>query len=338
MSRLKGKTKWIEYLFTIWVILTLNFLLPRTMPGDPFLFLSSDEGEEVAVFSEEQRAYYMSCYGLDRPWHGQYASYLADLATGNLGHSLYYQQPVADILLARLPWTLSLVIPAVILSTIIGVALGGFSALRRSGWEDRFLYLLLVFISEIPAFLLGLILLFTLAARMDWFPLGGGMTHFTTHTLLGKTADLLHHAALPVITLTLTRISGIFLLARSSIITTLTQAYIATATAKGIPERRIFTRHVLGNAMLPVVTRVFLSLGSLVGGAILVENVFAYPGLGKLMRDAVMVHDYPLVQGIFLLVTVSVLSANFLADLVYDKLDPRIADAAFYQGKRRRHP
>ena len=335
MSFFRGKKgRFIEYMLTVWVIITLNFFLPRTMPGDPFLFISAEEeGEEVAQFSEEQRNYYMEYYGLDRPLYNQYFSYCSDLAKGYLGYSLYYNQPVTIILLHRLPWTLCLVITAVVLSTIIGTVLGGFCALHTDKWEDRTLYFLLIAVSEIPAFLVGLVLLFLFAAGMGLFPLSGAMTHFADHDgFLEKMIDILHHAALPVIALTITRISGIFLLARSSIITVLTKTYIKTARAKGISEQRIFFKHVLGNAMLPIVTRVFLSLGSLVGGAILVENVFSYPGLGKLMRDAVMMHDYPLIQGIFLVVTISVLSANFIADLVYKKLDPRVADATAAEG------
>ncbi|MCK5163315.1 MAG: ABC transporter permease [Desulfobacula sp.] len=328
------KSRVIEYLFTIWVIFTLNFFLPRTMPGDPFLFISADEeGEEVAQFSEEQRNYYMAYYGLDRPLYSQYFSYFSDLSKGYLGYSLYYNQPVTIILLHRLPWTLCLVMTAVILSTVIGIVLGGFCAVYADRWEDRLLYFMLIAISEIPAFLVGLVLLFFFAAGMGLFPLSGAMTHFSGYDgFMEKTGDILHHAALPVIALTLTRISGIFLLTRSSIITVLTKTYIKTARAKGISGQRIFIKHIFRNAMLPIVTRVFLSLGSLVGGAILVENVFAYPGLGKLMRDAVMMHDYPLIQGIFLMVTISVLSANFIADLVYKKLDPRISDAAAADG------
>ncbi len=325
-----GNSRMAEYLFTVWVILTLNFFLPRTMPGDPFLFISADqEGDEIAQFSEEQRNYYLEYYGLDQSLSTQYFSYISDLLRGYLGYSLYYNEQVTVILLKRLPWTLLLVITAIVLSTVIGTVSGGISALYRESRSDRLIFFFLILISEIPAFLLGLVLLFFLAAGLGLFPLSGAVTHFAQYNgFMDKAADIIHHAALPIIALTITRVSGIFLLARGSIITVLTKDYIRTAKAKGLSGRRIFIKHVLGNAMLPVVTRVFLSLGSLVGGAILVENVFSYPGLGKLMRDAVMVHDYPLIQGIFLLVTVSVLSANYFADLVYGILDPRIADTA----------
>ncbi|AEG13791.1 ABC-type transporter, integral membrane subunit [Desulfofundulus kuznetsovii DSM 6115] len=323
----------MEYLFTIWVIVTLNFLLPRAMPGDPFLYMSADEGQEVARFSEEQRQYYLEYYGLDRPVAAQYLSYLSDLLRGNLGYSLYYNEPVSTIILRRLPWTTFLVIAAVLLSTVFGTILGSISAWYREKWPDKFLFFCMILLSEVPAFLLGLVLLFTFAAGWGLFPLSGAITHFANYSSWWeKLLDILYHAFLPVMALTIARLGGMYLLARNSMTTVLEKDYLRTARAKGLPQKRIIFRHALRNAMLPIVTRVFLSLGSLVGGAILVENVFAYPGLGHLMREAVMVHDYPLVQGIFLVVTICVLLANFLADLVYRKLDPRIGDYSGIHG------
>ena len=156
----------------------------------------------------------------------------------------------------------------------------------------------MIAISEIPAFLLGLVLLFTLAAGLGLFPLSGAMTHFARYTgFWDKFADIARHAALPVITLAMARTGGMYLLARNSMTTVLTKDYLRTARAKGLTPMRILARHTLRNAMLPIVTRIFLSLGGLVGGAILVENVFAYPGLGRLMREAVLVHDYPIDPG-----------------------------------------
>nr|WP_042316479.1 ABC transporter permease [Desulfofarcimen acetoxidans] len=301
-------------------------MLPRSMPGDPFLHLSADEGEEITVFSEEQRKYYLAYYGLDRPAGEQYLSYLSELLQGNMGYSLYYNEPVSTIILRRLPWTAFLVTAAVALSTVIGAFLGSISAWYRGKWADKFLFFNLILLSEIPAFLLALILLFTLAAGLGLFPLSGAMTHFANYdSWLEKLWDIIHHVFLPTMALTVTRLGSMYLLSRNSMITVLAKDYLRTAQAKGLSRKRIIFSHALRNSLLPIVTRVFLSLGSLVGGAILVENVFAYPGLGHLMREAVMFHDYPLVQGIFLAVTVCVLTANFLADLIYRKIDPRIA-------------
>ena len=331
---LKSK-KAVEYLLTVWVIITLNFLLPRLMPGDPFLFISGAEGEDIARFSEAQRAYYIDQYDFDSPLPVQYGQYIAALAGGDLGYSIYYNEPVAPLLLRRLPWTLLLVCSTVGLSTLFGTLLGGLSARYQGKWIDRLLFIGLIVVSEIPAFLLGLVLLFVFAAGMQLFPLSGAMTHFAAHESAWRIfCDIVLHATLPIATLTLVRTGGIYLLARNSIITVMARDYLRTARAKGLGRLRIFWRHALRNAVLPIVTRVFLSLGTLVGGAILVENVFNYPGLGRLMREAVMVHDYPLIQGIFLLVTLTVLSANFLADLIYKRLDPRIDTGAAFPAVR----
>jgi peptide/nickel transport system permease protein len=324
MKRLK--TRLFEYLFTLLVVLTLNFLLPRMMPGDPFLFLSSESGEEVARFTPAQEEMYRHQYGLDRPWPVQYAAYLGGLLRGDLGYSIYYNQDVTKILMARLPWTLFLVLSAVFLSTFAGCLLGGVSASCRNTALDRLLYPFMIALTEVPSFLLGLVLLFVFAAGMKLFPLSGAMTHFAGDaSTADRIIDIARHAVLPIATLTLVRTGAMYLLARNSMTTVLAKDYIRTARAKGLGPLRILARHSLRNAMVPVITRVFLGLGGLVGGAILVENVFAYPGLGLLMRESVMVHDYPMIQGIFLLVTVIVLVANLLADFIYRRLDPRIA-------------
>jgi peptide/nickel transport system permease protein len=323
-----SRIRLLEYGMTLWIVLTLNFVLPRLMPGDPFLLLSSETDQEVVVFSEEQRQYYLHYYGLDRPMLTQYATYLANLCRGKLGFSLYYNDEVSTIILRRLRWTGLLVSMAIILSSGIGVFLGSLSAWFRETWFDKGVFFGVVLFSEIPAFLVGLILLFVLAAGTGWFPLSGAFTHFARHdTLLAVAGDIARHACLPVLALTLARLGGMYLLARNSMTLVLSQDYIKTAWAKGVPPRRILFYHGLRNALLPVVSRIFLSLGALVGGAILVENVFAYPGLGLLMRESVMMHDYPLVQGIFLVVTCFVLAANFVADCLYRHLDPRIRTA-----------
>ncbi len=319
------RRRFSEYAFTVFVVISLNFALPRIMPGDPFLYLSADEGDEIATFSQEQEDYYKKQYGLDQPLPYQYIHYLYNLLRGDLGYSIYYNDGVRTILLRRLPWTLLLVCAAITCSTIIGCILGSLSAIYRTSL-DRCLYPLMIAISEIPAFLLGLVLLFVLAAGLQLFPLSGAMTHFASYSSpWQRICDIALHAALPILTLTIVRCGSMFLLTRNSMATVLPKEYIRTAKAKGLTPLRILLRHSMRNAMLPIVTRIFLSLGGLVGGAILVENVFAYPGLGLLMRESVMLHDYPMIQGIFLLVTISVLSANFLADSIYQRLDPRIS-------------
>lgn len=318
----KGLT-FVEYLVTLMIILTINFFLPRLMPGDPFLHLSGEAGMEVVTFTEEQREYFIAHYGLDRPLSEQYLRYLTGLLRGDLGFSYYYKADVAGIILGRIPWTLLMVTAATFLSLLLGILLGSFSAWRREAWQDKATYLFMIIFSEVPVFLLGIMLLVVFAAGLGLFPLSGAMTHFSGYTGWEKATDVLHHAILPIITLSLARAGGIYFLVRNTLTTVLAKDYMRTARAKGLSEGRIRYRHALKNALLPLVTRVALQLGGMVGGAVLVENVFAYPGLGRLMQEAVFVRDYPLLQGIFLVLAFSVLTANLLADLLYRVLDPR---------------
>ena len=278
--RQKTRTKFIEYAITIWVVITLNFLLPRLIPGDPFLILTSQDAEdEEIVLSEEQREFLFQYYGLDQPVYKQYFIYLRELVRGNMGFSVYYKQPVSQIVMHRLPWTIFMVLSAVFLSTLIGTILGCLSAWHREKWVDKSLFLFMIIFSEIPSFLLGLILLFVFAAGLGLFPLAGAVTHFADfQSGWEKIWDVIHHAFLPVTALTISHLGGTYLLGRNSMTTVLEKDYLRTAWAKGLPKKRVIFRHALKNALLPIVTRVFLSLGSLVGGAILVENVFSWFG------------------------------------------------------------
>lgn len=319
----------IEYMLTFLVIITLNFALPRMMPGDPFLHISGEVDEVVAFHSKEQIQYFREYYGLDRPLHEQYLTYLKELAVGDLGFSYYYKENVSTIILRRLPWTMLLVVSAMVLSIIIGIILGSYSAWRRNKWQDNALYTVLIVFSEIPAFLVGLALLIWLGAGLGLFPLAGAVTHFARYgSMWDEILDILHHAALPILTLTLARTGGIYLLVRNSLGTVLTKDYMRTARAKGLKELRIRYVHALRNALMPLFTRIAIQLGALIGGAILAENVFMYPGIGVLMRSAVVVRDYPLIQGIFLVLAVGVMTTNMLADLAYKYIDPRTRPAA----------
>ncbi len=314
-----------EYIATLTLILSLNFFLPRLMPGDPFCELSSEEGQEVVRFTEEQKQYYAEHYGLDLPLGQQFVSYLLALGKGDLGYSLYYNEAVDTIILRRLPWTMGLVMSSMLLSTLIGGALGAVSAWNRGCVLDWILYGPLVVLSEIPSFLLALLLLFLLATGIGLFPLAGAKSPFeTSSNLCYFISDIVHHAVLPVLALAVSRIGHMYLLTRNSMIGIIGADYMKTAQAKGLSRRRMIFRHALMNALPPIVTRLFLGLGGLMGASILVENVFTYPGIGTLLRDAVISHDYPLIQGLFLFVAIFVLTANNLADIICHRLDPRI--------------
>ncbi len=314
-----------EYVLTFFFIITLNFFLPRFMPGDPFTFLSSDAGDVTVTCSQAQIDRYKSYYGLDLPLKDQYLHYIGNLFTGDIGYSIYYNDDVVRIIGNRACWTVMLVVVSLILSGIIGTIIGSLSAWFRGRLFDRAAYLFLVGFSEIPAFLTGLVLLFVGGAWLGWFPLSGGIRPFTEFSsVISRTADIIHHAILPVLAMVLTRLGDFYLLSRSSMLTVLSRDYMRTAKGKGLSKPRILFGHALRNAAIPVVTRLFLSLGTIFGGAVLVENVFNYPGIGRLMREAVMVRDYVLIQGIFIFVALSVLSMNLIADILIRKMDPRI--------------
>ncbi|HZK17900.1 MAG TPA: ABC transporter permease [Clostridia bacterium] len=313
-----------EYLLTFAIIITLNFALPRMMPGDPFLILSGDGGEVFSEQSYGQIEYYKEYYGLNQPYYRQYISYLKDLSQGYLGFSFHYKADVLTIVLQRLPWTMLLVLTSMGVSLLLGVALGSYSAWAINKWQDKFLYTVLVILSEIPAFLVGLALLIVFGAGLGIFPISGSMTQFAAYNnIWEQSLDVLHHLVLPALTLSLARTGGIYLLVRNSLGTVLTKEYIRTARAKGLREFRVRYLHALRNALMPLFTRIATQLGAALGGAVLAESVFSYPGLGVLMRDAVMVRDYPLLQGIFLVMAFTVILANFLADTAYRWIDPR---------------
>lgn len=319
------KSKIFEYLLTFFVIITLNFFIPRLMPGDPFTFLSSEEGQITINYSDEQIEKYKKYYGLDKPIGVQYARYITNLFKGDIGHSIYFNDSVINIILKRMIWTIPIVIIAIFLSFTIGIIFGSYSAWHRNGIFDKILYIIMTLILQIPAFLIGILFLFFLAAKAGWFPLAGGMEVFAEYqNFFEKIIDIIYHGFLPTITLSFVKVGEFYFTARNSMLTVLTKDYMRTAVAKGLSKKRVIFYHALKNSMPPIVTRAFLAVGHVFGGAILVENVFNYPGIGSLMREAVMVRDYPLIQGIFLFVAFSVLAMNFFADIVYKRLDPRV--------------
>ncbi|NLZ52538.1 MAG: ABC transporter permease [Thermoanaerobacteraceae bacterium] len=315
----------LKLFLTLFLIITINFSLPRLMPGDPFYFLSSEQGEIAVTYSEEEIQRLKAYYGLDKPVLVQYGSYLVNMTMGDLGYSIYFNNDVWTIIKNRIPWSVSLVLLSIIIGGFIGTILGCLSAWQRKGLLDKILYSTMVFVSEIPPFLIGILFLFYLAAQQGLFPLSGAMTPFVDYaSWTDRIFDIVHHGFLPALTLSVAQMGGFFLIARNSMITVMNKDYMTTAKAKGIGTGRILFRHALLNAALPIITRMFNGLGQAVGGTILVENVFKYPGLGLLMRQAVLVRDYPLIQGIFLTVTLFVLIMNSAADIIYKKLDPRI--------------
>ena len=303
------------------VIYVFNFFLPRLMPGSPFLYASSVSGEDSTVeLSAEQIEMMEAYYGLDKPLWEQFTDTVSRNLRGDLGQSIHYKRPVAEILGERLPWSLLLMGSSLLLSLVIGTGLALLSV-RSRRW-DRVWYPVQSVLAEIPPFLLGLLLLFFLAAQVGWLPLSGGATPFARYdSWLQQAGDVALHALLPVLALTLVTVPSFYFTARAGFLEILRRPYLLTARAKGLKEGRIRRRYILRNGAAPIVARLFLSVGAAVGGTLLVENVFAYPGLGTVMREAVRYRDYVMIQGVFLLSAAVVLVSLLLADLVNAWMD-----------------
>jgi peptide/nickel transport system permease protein len=312
------------YLVAFWVSVTLNFLLPRFMPGDPISrMMSQSQGR----MTPEQVAQLQSLFGLDdRPIWQQYLSYWQSVLTGDMGVSISrFPTPVSEVISSQIVWTLLLGGTALIIAVILGNALGILAAWRRGGSVDSTLPPVLVFIGSFPYFFLAMSALYVFGVQLSWFPVRHAYTAGLTPEWSAEfVADVAYHLVLPVATIVLVSIGGWMLAMRNTMITTTSEDYIVMAEAKGLRPSRIMLRYSARNATLPAVTNIGMAIGFVVGGALLTEVVFAYPGVGYQLLQAVTALDYPLMQGIFLTITGAVLLANFVVDIVYVRLDPRV--------------
>jgi peptide/nickel transport system permease protein len=244
-----------------------------------------------------------------------------------MGYSYYYKAPVFDVILGCLPWTLLIVGTSLILSTLLGIVLGIESGWRRGSKTDRAMLTGLMSLNGFPDFFMGLVLLIIFGVLFGIAPLSGAVTPYSGLSGFALLFDILKHMALPVTALTLAHLAGGYLLTRNTMIMVLKAPFMLTARAKGLSERVLKYHHAGRNSMLPVLTVTGIWMGRVVTGALFVELVFSYPGVGYLTYQALLARDYPLIQGVFLLVTFSVLIANFAVDLLYPKLDPRVSYA-----------
>lgn len=308
------------YAAVLLVALLLNFALPRVAPGDPVDYLLPPQTAGAVTAEQRQRA--LSNFGLDEPLPVQLQQYFVNLGQGDLGLSVRYARPVTEILGERVGWTALLVGGALVLSTLVGVLLGFASAWRRGTATDTATLTAVMVIDAMPPFFTGLLLIFVFSVQLDLLPVFGALPA-SGATGLSFAGDVLERLVLPLVTLTLGYLGTVYLVARASLIGELQEDYVLMARAKGLDERGV-RRHAQRNALIPVTTVTLVGLGTLVGGAAVVETVFSYPGLGLLIYDAVLTRDYPLLQGAFLLLAAGVLLANFIADLLYPLLDPRV--------------
>lgn len=322
--------RFIVLLVVIVLAISINFLIPRLMPGDPvqqkLAQLSAGGGGQIGDITEIAESY-REKFGLDQPIWNQYLNYWWDLLHFDLGYSLAnYPERVSHTLLAGLPWTAVLLGTSVLISFTIGTLLGGLLAWPRVPQVVRGAIPILMILSAIPYFILGIVFIFLFAILLKWLPAGGGYAFGTVLRFDFATMKVvLRHAALPILSIVTAGIGTWALGMRGMIISVLGEDYIDLAEAKGLKGRRIFFWYGMRNAMLPQVTRLALTLGYMVSGTILVEVVFAYPGLGYKLFQAIQSNDYFMIHGIVLLLILSIAAAMFILDLVYPLIDPRIA-------------
>lgn len=312
----------VQAVFTILFIVVLNFILFRMMPGSPERVLTRNPNIPAEVKADLREK-----WGLDKPLiPDQLVAYIVSLAQGDLGLSYKYRgQPVTEVIGSRVWPTVILFGLGEIIAVIVGMALGAYAGWRRGGAVDYVGNGLSLILYSTPYFVLGMFLLVIFATGLGWFPTFGMLTPGAQYdSFLDQFLDFLHHLVLPLATVSLGLIGLYSILMRSSIIETLSEDYIQTARAKGLADGRVLRTHALPNALLPAVTIVAIQFGYVIAGAITAEIVFNWPGLGTLTVDALSARDYPVLQGIFLLLAVSVVLANLLADVLYSQLDPRV--------------
>lgn len=309
----------IQYGVVVFAALVVNFALPRLAPGDPIDYLVPPE---TGIVDPELRQQTLERFDLDGSGWRQFGSYLSNLARGDLGISVVDGRPVSEVVTDRLGWSLLLVGTAVVVSTVVGVALGFAAGWRRGSRRDVGLLAGVLAVDALPAFFVGLMLLLVFSVRLGWFPVYGA-TAPGDLSGLAWLVDVAERLVLPAATLTLVGIGSVFVVARSAMISELGQDYVFMARAKGLDEHRVRS-HAARNALIPVSTVALLGFSTLVGAATVVETVFSYPGLGTLAFGAVRARDYPVLQAVFLLLSVVAIVANLIADLLYPVLDPRV--------------
>ena len=298
-------------LVVIWFVITATFLLTAAIPADPAKALLGPHADAAAI--ERVRAHYC----LDRGLAAQYGCWLGHVVQGDLGESYRTHRPISRLLADRIGPTLQLTLAAIFLQLVLGVPLGILAAIRRHRWPDRAATAVSVLAQSAPQFVLGTLLLYVLAYRFGWFPISG----------YGEPGlDRLHHLMLPAATLASVGIASYALVVRSELGDVLAEDYVRTARAKGLPERTVILRHALRNALGPLITLIGLDLGILLGGAVVVETIFAWPGLGREVLQSILDGDLPLILGTALVGAIGIAIANLLVDLAQLWLDPRLRD------------
>jgi peptide/nickel transport system permease protein len=310
----------VKIAIVVLAIAVTNFLLIHAAPGDPASVIAGESGAADPQLMEQLRAQ----FGLDQPLTTQLAIYLNHVLHGDLGRSFRQGRPVAALILERLPATLLLTLTAFLFAIAAGVTLGAMAAQRIGRITDSIITVLALGFYATPLFWVGLMLVLLLSVWLNWLPSFGMNTVDAGYTGWGAIADVGQHLILPALTLGLFYMAIYARLTRASMLEVAAQDFVRTARAKGVPEGRILRRHVLRNALLPVITFAGIQAGQLIGGSILVETVFAWPGIGRLAFDALLARDYQVLLGVFLCTSVLVVLFNLITDLLYVLIDPRV--------------
>lgn len=306
-------------MITIAVALVINFMLIHLAPGDPTQILAGSGHP-----SPEMEAALTVKYGLDKPLHMQFLNYMGNLLHGDLGNSYVFNQSVSSIIRERFGPSSLLALTSAILSMILGTLLGLFTAPREGSILDRIINVISYFFYSMPSFWLGLMMILLFSTGLRFLPTSGMQNLRASYTGMARVMDILKHMILPVGTLTLIQIPVYLRIFRTSVSQVMEEDFITTFRAVGMDEKKIFRRYVLKNSILPTITVFGINLAYTVMGAALIEEVFAWPGIGRLMLDAIGKRDYPLLMGIYLVLSISVAVVTMLTDLVYAAVDPRI--------------
>lgn len=319
------------YAIALWAAVTLNFAIPRMLPGDPVDVLLAKLAARGPVLPETRRAYEL-LLGTDSsvPLWKQYFGYLGNLLRGDLGVSVsQFPTKVSTVIADAIPWTIMLVGISTIIAFVLGVGLGMLVGWKRGTWLDH-LVPVTTTLQAVPYFWLALVLVYFLSARAGIFPLNGGYNYATTMPGWNREfiSSALYYGALPAITIVISSVGGWLLGMRNMMVSTLSEDYIVTAQAKGLRSRRVMVTYAARNAVLPSLAGFAISLGFVVAGSIVTEQVFSYPGIGYTLLQSVQNNDYALMQGVFLVITLAVLGANLIVDLLYGFIDPRTRSRA----------
>lgn len=315
------------YLAAFVVAATINFFLPRLMPGDPIDMMFASAGSELSL--ENLNALKLTFGFIDAPVHEQYLAYLRSVFSGDLGRSIkYFPLPVTDLLGRALIWTVGLVGIATLVSFALGTLLGVMAAWRRGTLFDSIVSLLAIFSSSVPAVVVSLIMLFVFGYTLRWFPNG-----YSADPMLDPAfgwpyiSSVIYHGTLPMLTMVIVLTGGFAVTMRNNMINLLGEDYIVMGRAKGLSDNTVMLWYAARNALLPTVSSLAIAVGTVLGGSLVVEVVFNYPGLGNTLYQAILARDYPVIQGQLLIMTGAMLVSNFAVDLSYVLLDPRLKRA-----------